>query len=184
MAAESMFVDVAHRLIERGFRGKPLEVRRGAALLYQVTVSNRLEVMSPERVRSPKRGDSAFETDLCVFERKDEDVWLPRVVMEFKTDVTTHTLMTYSTKAERHKQIYPYLRYGLIASSLKQIPGRFFKHNEGLDFFLCTKDLTKQQTEKAFASMLEAEIGCSRLLEEVAFGSNSARLYRSHIIVA
>ena len=45
----------------------PLLIRRGAALLYQVTVNNQLKVVvNPEE---PTRGQSAFQTDLCVFEK-------------------------------------------------------------------------------------------------------------------
>ena len=54
--------------------------------------------------------------------------------MEFKTDITTHDVLTYSTKARKHKQVYPYLRYGLVIGSVERIPRRFFTHNEGLDF--------------------------------------------------
>ena len=42
----------------------PLLIRRHAPLLYQVTVNNRLEVTVDPRKLS--RGQSAFQTDLCV----------------------------------------------------------------------------------------------------------------------
>ncbi len=77
MAKESVFVETAHRLIEDELKGQPLVVRRGAALLYQVTVDNNLRVMFESRIREPKRGDSAFQTDLCIFEQKSADVLLP-----------------------------------------------------------------------------------------------------------
>ena len=32
--------------------------------------------------------------------------------MEFKQGLSTHDVLTYSAKATRHKQVYPYLRYG------------------------------------------------------------------------
>ena len=143
MANESVFVETAHRLIERELKGQPLIVRRKAALLYQVRVDNELRVMSPEAIRQPKRGTSAFETDLCIFEQTSPEVLLPRIVLEFKTKVTTHDVLTYSTKAERHKTIYPYLRYGLICSDEKHVPGRFFLHNEGIDFCLCSSGLSE-----------------------------------------
>ena len=44
----------------------PLSVKRGAALLYQITVDNRLKVTV--KPRRPIRGQSTFQTDLCVFE--------------------------------------------------------------------------------------------------------------------
>ena len=74
-------------------------------------MDNNLRVMSEARIREPKRGDSAFQTDLCIFEEKSPELLLPRIVLEFKTTLTTHDVLTYSMKAERHKAIYPYLRY-------------------------------------------------------------------------
>jgi hypothetical protein len=62
---ESDFVEKA-RLAAEEILEPPLRVKRAANLLYQVTVNNRLEVtVSP---RTPMRGQSAFQTDLCVFE--------------------------------------------------------------------------------------------------------------------
>jgi hypothetical protein len=182
MPAESLFVDTAHNLIKRELSGQPLEVRRGAVLLYQVTVDNRLRVMERDRIQSPRRGDSAFQTDLCVFERV-EDVLLPRVVLEFKTSMTTHDVLTYSTKAEKHKTIYPYLRYGLVASQDAHIPRRFFTHNEGIDFCLCTAGLSDRASAKLFASTLKDELACSRTLERAAFGNEKARMFRNHVVL-
>src|SRR4051812_43461255 len=93
----------------------PLSIHRGAALLYQVTVDNRLNIrVDPKK---PMRGQSAFQTDLCVFETIDDQTQIPRVVLEFKSNLTTHDVLIYSTKARKHKQIYPYLRYGLIVAA-------------------------------------------------------------------
>ena len=100
MAAESEFVEVAKKVAE-AILPSPLLVRRGAALLYQVTVDNQLS--QTVNVKRPVRGNSAFQTDLCVFEQKSEDVSIPRVVMEFKTGISTHDVLTYSTKATKHK---------------------------------------------------------------------------------
>ncbi len=181
MAKESIFVELAHRLLEQQLHGQPLVVRRGAALLYQVTVDNDLRVMSEARIRDPKRGDSAFQTDLCIFEQKSADVLLPRVVLEFKTTLTTHDVLTYSMKAERHKAIYPYLRYGLVASAEAHVPGRFLTHNEGIDFCLCVKGLSEEACSKEFASILREELECSRTLEQAAFGGTKARVFRTHV---
>ena len=92
--------------------GPPLSIERGKALLYQVTVNNHLKVTVEPR--KPKRGQSAFQTDLCVFEEVEvledhERIKVPRVVMEFKWGLSTHDVLIYSAKATRHKQVYPYL---------------------------------------------------------------------------
>jgi len=120
VAKESHFVDVAQRIARRVLSAR-LEIERGAALLYEITVDNTLSVtVDPKK---PARGSSAFQTDMCVFERRG-DLRLPRVVVEFKTRVSTHDVLTYSAKARKHKQIYPYLRYGLVASEKMAVPGR------------------------------------------------------------
>ncbi|MFZ3358523.1 MAG: hypothetical protein WA177_07155, partial [Xanthobacteraceae bacterium] len=64
MAEESSFVQTALEAAKVVLR-PPLSIQRGAALLYQVTVDNKLQLtVEPRR---PVRGDSAFQTDLCVF---------------------------------------------------------------------------------------------------------------------
>ena len=183
MATESTFVAVARSLIAEDLRGHRLDIRQGAVLLYQVTVDNNLRIMSEAQVRAPRRGDSAFQTDLCLFEQMSEEVWLPRVVLEFKTTITTHDVLTYSAKATKHKQVYPYLRYGLVAENEKNVPGRFFTHNEGMDFCLSLRGLSDQESIAAFRRLLREELECSRLLERVAFGGCESRLFRSQIVL-
>lgn len=180
MATESPFVaiaqDVASSILE-----KPFRVARGAPLLYEIRVNNNLEVVSQEQVRNPKRGASAFQTDLCVFEDKTSDVSIPRVVIEFKTSITTHGVLTYSAKAMRHKQIYPYLRYGVLASGERIVPGRVFTHNDGLDFFAAVANLGSDEFKEFFASLLQAEIASSQRLEAIAFGAVKKRLFRTEV---
>lgn len=60
MPSESPFVDAAIELIRGELEGEPLEVQRGAPLLYQVTVDNRLRVMEEGRIKAPRRGESAW----------------------------------------------------------------------------------------------------------------------------
>src|SRR6266700_4249394 len=126
MAEESKFVDIALLATQKALE-PPLSVRRGAALLYQVTVDNKWALTGYPK--QPMRGDSAFQTDLCVFDQKSDGVVIPRVVLEFKTSITTHDVITYSAKARKHKQVYPYLRYGLVVLNSAVVPRRFFIHN-------------------------------------------------------
>jgi hypothetical protein len=103
--------------------------------------------------------------------------------MEFKTPITTHDVLTYSAKATKHKQVYPYLRYGLVASDLTTVPGRVFTHNESLDFCACVSGLADKKLSDFFASLLEAEVAASRRLEDIAFGDVRALLFRHEIIL-
>ena len=176
---EDSFVDLAFDLAAALLK-PPLRVARGEALLYEVTVDNRLKVtINP---RSPVRGQSAFQTDLCIFDDVSPETSLPRVVMEFKKSITTHDILTYSAKARRHKQVYPYLRYGLVTSADVTVPRRFFTHNEALDFFLAVGALEAQRLKTVFGKLLDEETRASQRLEEIAFGNRSACLFRSEVM--
>jgi len=184
MATESAFVGVAHSLVNTILPKPKYEVRRGASLLYRVTVDNNLSLtLDGERIREPVRGDSAFQTDLCVFEVKANGIAIPRVAIEFKTRITTHDVITYSAKATKHKQVYPYLRYGLVASSETSVPGRLFTHNESLDFCAAISGLDDSKLEALFRRLLTSELESSISLEAIAFGSVQTRVYRSEVII-
>ncbi len=159
----------------------PLSIQRGAALLYQVTVNNKLDIkVDPKK---PMRGQSAFQTDLCVFEHIDAKTKIPRVVLEFKPGLSTHDVLIYSAKARKHKQNYPYLRYGLIIGNEKKVPGKFFTHNEALDFCVAASSYKENRLHEIIAGLLKAEVKCSRQLEKVAFGNVSVHVYRSDIVL-
>ena len=177
-STESTFVALAQE-VAASILKPPLSIARGQPLLYELKVSDTLEVMQPTQIKSPRRGSSAFETDLCVFEELAEGTRIPRVVIEFKTGITTHDVLTYSAKAERHKRIYPYLRYGMLASSEKAVPGRVFTHNEALDFFFAVAGLSDEDFKTELAQLLEAEVQASKLLQAIAYGKLSTRLFRT-----
>ena len=176
---EDPFVEEAQRAGARSLK-PPLLIRRGVSLLYQVAVNNRLElVVDPKK---PVRGRSAFQTDLCVFEAISDETEIPRVVMEFKKGVSTHDVLTYSTKARKHKQVYPYLRYGLVIGSGETVPGRFFTHNEALDFCVAAA-LFRNRVGELFASLLEKEIAASRRLERIIFGEELIHVFREEVVI-
>ena len=158
---ESAAIDVA---------GRSLIVKKGANLLYQIQLNRELKLsLSEEELSHPKRGNSAFQTDICIFDTIG-DVELPRVVIEFKTSITTHDILTYSTKAGNHKRIYPYLRYGLLISEFDSIPNRVFTHNEHLDFVIAARKYKdKKVLQKFIRDLLKKEIAISRTLEEIHF---------------
>ena len=178
MVEESKFVGEVQTAAE-GVLLPPLSIRRGAALLYQVTVDNNLSLtVDPKH---PVRGDSAFQTDLCVFEAKSREIVIPRVVLEFKARITTHDVLTYSAKARKHKQVYPYLRYGVVVSEISVVPGRFFVHNESLDFIAALANIKAAGLSNFFSRLLTAEVEASRRLENIAFGNLRPYLFRTEI---
>lgn len=180
---EDPFVRVALKAAEEVI-DPPLSIEQGKALLYQVTVNNKLEVkVNP---RDPKRGQSAFQTDLCVFEKyssKSEDIYIPRVVLEFKSGLSTHDVIIYSVKARKHKQIYPYLRYGIIIGNEHKVPGKFFTHNESLDFCVAAASYKEGRLHEILAKLLKGEVEASRRLERVAFDNETVHVFRNEIII-
>jgi hypothetical protein len=178
---EDQIVGIAQAAIEAAL-APPLLVKRGAALLYQMTVDNHLNLrVDPKR---PMRGQSAFQIDLCVFESVEEEVLLPRVVLEFKAGMSTHDILTYSAKARKHKQIYPYLRYGLVVGRDATVASKFFIHNEALDFCLAASTyLADGALGPVLSNLIIDEIKSSRLLEGAAFERRQWQLFRTQVVV-
>lgn len=179
MPEHSLVAEVAETLQQR--LAESLVVKRGAPLLYQVRVDTNLAVtVDPKK---PVRGQSAFETDICVFEKRSADLLIPRVVLEFKTGLSTHDVLTYSAKARRHKGIYPYLRYAIVTARHSTVPGRFFTHNEALDCCLALGALQGAARLDEIAEVVRAEVSSSRQLERIAFERDRAFVYRTELIL-
>ena len=177
---ESDFVSIFESVASEVMGNKAV-VKRKANLFYQLTLDRNLELMTPD-TKVPVRGASAFQTDICIFESLN-GIEFPRVVIEFKMNITSHDILTYSTKAGKHKKIYPCLRYGMLASELASIPNRFFVHNENLDFFIAAKNYKRDADIRPFAKkLIEEEIEISRVLEKIHFGNRKTDYYRTDVI--
>ncbi len=119
-------------------------VHRGKSILYQIEV-NALGKVTPESVDSPMRGQYAFQTDILV-EKRGASV--PLVVVELKYgSFSSHDVITYSAKAERHKTIYPYLRYGFVVVGTGVLGRRFVTHNQGFDFAMALPSITEHESD-------------------------------------
>ena len=104
-------------------------------ILYKIEV-DALGKVTHDSIASPTRGKYAFQTDILISKAS-----LPLVVIELKSgSFTSHDVITYSWKARRHKQVYPYLRYGFVVVGLAALGRRFVTHNEGFDFAMALPD--------------------------------------------
>ena len=123
-----------------------------------------------------KEESTRFETDLVIYE-KDGDGIKPRVIVEAKLDrVTTHDAITYSYKAEKHKNITPYLRYGIMIGNREHypLPGRLYRHGTHFDFMFSFSGLKPTEEEwKTFVEMINREVEYSRLFEEMLHESRN-----------
>lgn len=135
------------------------------------------EVRSYKAAKPQKRHTQAFQTDMLVREVDDKGVWKPRVVIEAKLfRVTTHDAITYSQKATTHKQIHPYLRYGIMIGNRKKypLPGRLFRHGAHFDFMLSWVGFEPTDNEMTkLVNVIEEEVKASQDLEEIIYRSRS-----------
>jgi len=123
-----------------------------------------------------ERGFMNYETDLLIIEQQTGSKWIPRVIVEAKCggSITTHDAITYSHKAFAHKQVHPYLRYGILIGERENspLPGRLFRHGTQFDFMLSWKgsEATEEETSD-FVDVLTKEVQASRIMQEIIFDS-------------
>lgn len=172
---EDPFVTIAQNAAKEVL-AHPLKMVRGKNLLYQIMINNRLEV--DVDLQDPKRGQSAFQTDLCVVEAIENELEIPRVVLEFKKKLSTHDVIIYSDKASKHKRIYPYLRYGIVIGNQTLVPGKFFTHNEGMDFCVAAASHEEAMLKETLRNILRSEVEASRKIEKIIYGQSEIRSYR------
>jgi hypothetical protein len=124
-----------------GILSPEYEVHQGKSILYRIEVDP--SGKATHGSAAPRRGKYAFQTDILV--AKGET---PLVVIELKCgSFSSHDVITYSWKAERHKQVYPYLRYGFVVVGVDILGRRFLTHNEGFDFAAALPNVGQIQTE-------------------------------------
>jgi hypothetical protein len=119
-----------------------------------------------------------FETDLAIVEQLEGKRWKPRVVVEAKVgSVTTHDAITYSQKAEAHRSVHSYLRYGIMLGDREHypLPGRLYRHGAQFDFMASFVSFEPTEPEmRAFVDVLKLEIEASRTLEKILYESRRA----------
>src|SRR6266508_3493109 len=134
-------------------------VHTGKSILYKIEV-NALGKITPDSVDGPTRGQYAFQTDILIEKR---DPAIPLVVIELKYgSFSSHDVITYSSKAARHKDIYPYLRYGFVVVGPDRLGRRFVTHNQGFDFAMALPDLALHEIE--LFALVERQIASAERL--------------------
>lgn len=127
-----------------------------------------------------------YETDFLVYEVLDDNKWKPRIIIEAKIDsVSTHDAITYSQKAQTHKNVHPYLRYGILIGNRKDhpLPGRLFRHGQHFDFMLSWKSFEGEKNEwLQLIEILKSEVEASHMLEEIIFNSRAKNRQRYNLL--
>ncbi|WP_214484608.1 hypothetical protein [Bacillus sp. SM2101] len=129
---------------------------------------NQIEYYNPEK----------FTADLLIYEEDNEQSWKPRIIIEGKVFKTTsHDAITYSQKAASHKNVHPYLRYGILIGNREHyaLPGRLFRHGSEFDFMSSWVSYEPNEPEiNALVKIILDEIKVSRNIEEVLYNSRSS----------
>lgn len=128
---------------------------------------------------------ASYETDLLVYDIRDNGDWIPRVVVECKLgSVTTHDALTYSTKAATHKHVHPYLRYGILIGAFDDaLPGRLIRHGAYFDFMMVWKEEFAASREWAeLIRVLADEVRASRELQTMMAESRNRGRKRFNLL--
>lgn len=137
------------------------------------------------KIQNDSFNDKSFETDMVIYEKKDNKI-IPRVIIESKIGtVTTHDAITYSHKAMYHKNVIPFVRYGIILGERDTypLPGRLFRHGTNFDFLFSFINYVPTENEKQkFVEMLKKEILYSRQIEEILSNSRSKGRQRYYML--
>jgi hypothetical protein len=145
-------------------------VQQGANLLYRIEIAGSGKV-SNRGDSTPRRGQYAFQTDVLV-----SKAGILLVVVELTSgSFSTHDVITYSWKAQRHKQVYPYLRYGFAVVGLEALGRRFVTHNEGFDFAVALPTPSCIQTE--LVTIVDRQIASAERMVALT-ASNQLKLRR------
>lgn len=117
-----------------------------------------------------------FETDMVIYEKVDNKI-KPRVIVESKVDsITTHDAITYSNKANYHKNVIPFVRYGIMCGNRDSypLPGRLFRHGINFDFLFSFVGYEPTEKEKTkFVELIKKEIQYSKQFEEILTNSRN-----------
>jgi hypothetical protein len=126
-----------------------------------------------------------YETDILISEQTSENEWLPRIIIECKIRyINTHDAITYSNKASTHKNVHPYLRYGILLGNRKTypLPGRLIRHGAHFDFMASWKGIKAEPYEwNGLIKVLSREFRASQQLQEIIESSRSKN--RKHYFI-
>ena len=81
-----------------------VDVKINEDLTYKVIVIENFKF----KPNTPRNSDYTFQIDLLITDKNAYN--LPLVAIKISNDPSTDHILTYSEKALKHKEIYPYLR--------------------------------------------------------------------------
>ncbi|HEC91436.1 MAG TPA: hypothetical protein ENI51_00320 [Candidatus Atribacteria bacterium] len=176
---ESEFKEKLKENIQRKLGNEIYEIKVGENLFYKVIINENLQ-FEPNETENPRRGNYAFQTDLLITKK---DKHLPLVVIETKYGgFSTHDVLTYSTKAQKHKEVYPYLRYGLVVGGTNKITNKFFIHNIGFDFAIALEKINDSEVNELI-EIVKCQIENAELILEIFKDKNQTKSFNTQITI-
>ena len=121
-----------------------IDVLKKIPYAFEISSFNRDWEVESENFR-----ETSFETDMVIYEKYNDRI-VPRVIIESKVGtVSTHDAITYSHKAMYHKNVIPFVRYGIMlgARETYPLPGRLFRHGTNFDFLFSFVDYLPSKKE-------------------------------------
>lgn len=140
-----------------------LQVLSGKKLPYTGCVTRYDKTNKPHELEM-----QSYETDLLITETFSDLSWSPRVLIETKLKtITTHDAICYGQKALTHKNIHPYLRYGILIGDFDDsLPARLIVHGGLFDFMMVWQKSNPDAREtEQIINIIRSEIEASRQLE-------------------
>ena len=157
-----------------------IDVLKKIPYAFEISSFNRDWEVESENFR-----ETSFETDMVIYEKYNDRI-VPRVIIESKVGtVSTHDAITYSHKAMYHKNVIPFVRYGIMlgARETYPLPGRLFRHGTNFDFLFSFVDYLPSEKEvSTFVEMVKKEITYSRQIEEILTNSRSRNRKRYYML--
>ena len=169
---DSFIPALGERLKVVALKGSTLAVEAGKKLPYA------FDVLEYNGAEPSKRNINRYETDILVYDLNADEKWIPRVIIECKLgSVTTHDAITYSAKSVTHKNVHPYLRYGILIGRREHhpLPARLIRHGVNFDFMASWAGTEPSDHEwQSLMEVLVDEVKASRRLQEILTNSRSA----------
>lgn len=161
------------------------EIDTKISLLYSISFDDEggLDLHLGEDLR-PKRGKGkGFEQDLLIYNNVEGNTSLvPRVIIELKFGkVGTHAAIIYSEKLRLIKNIYPYVRYGLVLGGMSVIPPRVLRHGQEFDFIQTISFPFKAAELKKLLRMLKKEANLSKKLSKIFNGKKKLKFLHRQV---
>ena len=177
---ESEFLKIIKEEIEKNLDSKKYKVKTNENLLYKVTVNENFQY-EPSNPSTPRRGYYSFQTDILITQQTND---LPLVVIEIKyRGFTTHDILTYSTKAQKHKEVFPFIRYGLLVGGTEKITNKFFIHNVGFDFAFAQNEPKINSSGTELIEIIKCQIENAEMILDVFINKNQTKSFNTKVII-